>query len=133
MAKYGIDSELAKLTRQKAPSNIYLYPIINMVMKLSVCTSDEKVTVKKYVTPGYENGKLSTLVMEPKESSGSLPCIVFYHGGGLLLKASGAHCQIAKWYAELAKCKVVLQITDYCLKINILFLWKIATVRISGY
>ena len=111
MTKYKIDSELAKLARQKAPSNIYLYPIVNMVMKLSACTSDDKVTVKKYMTPGYENGKLSTLVIEPKNNSDILPCIVFYHGGGFLLKASRAHYQIAKWYAEMAKCKVVF--TDY--------------------
>ena len=109
--KYEIDSDLTKIARQKAPSNIYLYPIVNMVMKLSTCTSDDKVAVKKYVTPGYENGKLSTLVIEPREHSGILPCIVFYHGGGFLLKASKAHYQIAKWYAEMAKCKVVF--TDY--------------------
>ena len=111
MTKYKIDSELAKLARQKAPSNIYIYPIVNMVMKLFVCTSDDKVTVKKYMTPGYDGGKLSTLVIEPKNNSGILPCIVFYHGGGFLLKASRAHYQIAKRYAEMAKCKVVF--TDY--------------------
>ena len=32
--KYEIDSELTKLARQKAPSNIYLYPIVDMAMKL---------------------------------------------------------------------------------------------------
>ena len=111
MKKYEIDSELAKLTKQKAPSNIHLYPIVNMAMKLSACESDDKVTVKKYVTPGYKSGKLSTFVIEPKKHSGILPCIVFYHGGGFLLKASRAHYQIAKWYAEMAKCKVVF--TDY--------------------
>lgn len=108
--KYEIDSELTKIARQKAPSNIYLYPIVNMVMKLSTCTSDDKVVVKKYVTPGYENGKLSTFVIEPRKHSGILPCIIFYHGGGFLLKASKAHYQIAKWYAEMAKCKVVFTV-----------------------
>lgn len=107
MEKYEIDSELAKLAKQKAPSNIYLYPIVNMVMKLSTCASDDKVTVKKYAISGYEGGKLSAFVIEPKKSSGILPCIVFYHGGGFLLKASRAHYQIAKWYAEMAKCKVI--------------------------
>lgn len=111
MTKYKIDSELTKLAKQKAPSNIYLYPIVNMAIKLSACTSDDKVTVKKYATPGYNNGKLSTFVIEPRKSSDILPCIVFYHGGGLLLKASRAHYQIAKRYAEMAECKVVL--TDY--------------------
>lgn len=111
MMKYEIDSDLIKVAKQKAPSNIYLYPIVNMVMKLSTCTSDDKVTVTKYVTPGYENGKLSTFLIEPRKHNGILPCIVFYHGGGLLLKASKAHYQIAKWYAEIANCKVVF--TDY--------------------
>ncbi len=111
MMKYEIDSELTKIAKQKAPSNIYLYPIVNMVMKLFTCKSDNKVTIKKYVTPGYEDGKLSTFVIEPKKYSGNLPCIIFYHGGGLLLKASKAHYQIAKWYSEQAKCKVVF--TDY--------------------
>ena len=82
-----------------------------MVMKLSTCTSDDKVIVNKYVTPGYENGKLSTFVIEPRKYSGILPCIIFYHGGGFLLKASKTHYKIAKWYAEMAKCKVVF--TDY--------------------
>ncbi|MCM1166276.1 MAG: alpha/beta hydrolase fold domain-containing protein [Lachnospiraceae bacterium] len=109
--KYKIDRELKKIARNKAPSNIYLYPIVNIAMKLSVCKSDDKVIVNKYVTPGYKNARLSSLVIEPREHSGILPCIIFYHGGGFLLKASKAHYQIAKWYAEKAKCKVVL--TDY--------------------
>lgn len=111
MMKYEIDEGLRKIARQKAPSNIYLYPIVNIVMKLSTCTSDDKVTVSKYITPGYENGKLSTLVIEPRKYCGILPCIMFFHGGGLLLKASKAHYQIAKWYAEMANCKVVF--ADY--------------------
>lgn len=132
MEKYEIDSELAKLAKQKAPSNIYLYPIVNMAMKLSTCASDDKVTVKKYAISGYEGGKRSAFVIKPKKSSGILPCIVFYHGGGFLLKASRAHYQIAKWYAEMAKCKVIFRITDYYLKINILFLLKTAIACISG-
>ncbi|MCM1022492.1 MAG: alpha/beta hydrolase [Prevotella sp.] len=109
--KYKIDGGLQKIARNKAPSNIYLYPVVNAAMKLSVCTSDDKVTVNKYVTPGYENAELSTLTIEPQGRSGVLPCIIFYHGGGLLLKASKAHYRIAKWYAEKAKCKVVF--ADY--------------------
>lgn len=107
MAKYEIDRELTTIARLKAPSNIRLYPIANMVMNLFTCTSDDKVTVRKYVTPGYESGKLSTFVIEPRDPSGILPCIVFYHGGGLLLRAAKAHYQMAKWYAEMAKCKVI--------------------------
>jgi len=109
--KYEIDRELRKIAKQKAPSNIYLYPIVNTVMKRSACTSDDKVTVNTYITPGYENGKLSTFVIEPRKHGGVLPCIIYFHGGGFLLRASKPHYQIAKWYAEMAKCRVVF--TDY--------------------
>jgi len=108
---YKLDSELKKIAKQKAPSNVCLYPFVNIAMSLSRCRSDDKVTVRKAVIPGYKNGKLSALVMEPGGQSGSLPCLLFFHGGGLLLKASKAHYQIAKWYAEKARCKVVL--ADY--------------------
>ncbi len=111
MRKYEVDGELRKIAKQKAPSNIYVYPLVNMVMKLYTCTSDDKVTVNKYVTPGYESGKLSTFVIEPRKHCGILPCIIFFHGGGCLLRASKSHYQIAKWYAERANCKVVF--TDY--------------------
>ncbi len=107
MMKYEIDGELRKIARLKPPSNISLYPILNVVLKLYACTSDDKVTVKKYATPGYENGKLSTFVIEPRNHCGVLPCIIFFHGGGLLLRAAKSHYRFAKWYAEMANCKVV--------------------------
>lgn len=109
--KYNIDKELKKLTKYKGSAVIHLYPLLNIAYQINSCKSDGRVTVTKYSTPGYNGGELSTLVIEPKQCADKLPCIVFYHGGGFLLKASKAHYQIAKWYAEKANCKVVF--TDY--------------------
>lgn len=111
MMKYNIDKELKKLTKYKGSAVIRLYPLLNIAYQINSCRSDDRVTVNKYSTPGYNGGELSTLVIEPKQCADTLPCIVFYHGGGFLLKASKAHYQIAKWYAEKANCKVVF--TDY--------------------
>ena len=47
-------------------------------------------------------------MIEPRDVEEKLPCIVFYHGGGLILKAAEPHYQFAKWYAEKVKCRVVL-------------------------
>ncbi len=77
----------------------------------TVCKSDEKVIAKEYDIPGYENYRLKTLVLEPRDTDEILPCIVFFHGGGIMLKAVEAHYQFAKWYVEKTRCKVVL--TDY--------------------
>lgn len=109
--KYNIDKELKKLARYKGSAVIRLYPLLNIAYQTNTCKSDNRVTVNKYSTPGYNGVELSTLVIEPKQCTDKLPCIVFYHGGGFLLKASQVHYQIAKWYAEKANCKVVL--TDY--------------------
>lgn len=109
--KYNIDKELKALTRYRGSAVIRLYPLLNIAYQANSCRSDDRVTVNRYSTPGYNGAELSTLVIEPKQCTDKLPCIVFYHGGGFLLKASKAHYQIAKWYAERANCKVVL--TDY--------------------
>ncbi len=109
--KYNIDKELKNLAKYKGSAVVRLYPLLNIAYQINGCKSDDRVTVNKYSTPGYNGVKLSTLVIEPKQSTDKLPCIVLYHGGGFLLKASKAHYQIAKLYAEKANCKVIL--TDY--------------------
>lgn len=109
--KYGIDRELKKITRLKIPENIKLIPLMNAIISLSKCKSDDQVRVSQYTTPGYNGANLKTLVIEPSNSNENLPCMVFFHGGGFMLKASHAHYQIAKIYAEKIPCKVVY--TDY--------------------
>ena len=106
--KYPLAKELKFLEHMSLIPNIHIYPFINIFVGLIPCKSDDKVSVTKIKTPGYEGYKLSTLVIEPKGCSEKLPCIVFYHGGGIILKAMKAHYQFAKWYAEKAKSKVIL-------------------------
>ena len=115
--KYNINKELLKITKQKAPSNIKLYPFINFAMKyMYKCKADDAVNVVQYEIAGYMDAKLKTYVIEPRGCKEELPCIVYYHGGGFLLRASGAHYEIAKWYAKRANCKVVY--VDYRLAPN---------------
>lgn len=104
---YPLHEELKLLEKQKMPANPKLLPIMNMVMNIFKCKSDDKVTVTKRKTPGYEGAMLTTYVIEPKEIREPLPCLVFFHGGGFMLKASGAHYQLAKEYAFRTPCKVI--------------------------
>lgn len=105
--KYLIDEELKKLERIKLFPNIHVYPFVNLFMGLKRCRTDEKVTVRKICVPGYQEHIIKTLVIEPGQCPAKLPCIIFFHGGGLLLKADKSHYQLAKWYAEKANCKVI--------------------------
>lgn len=111
MMKYEIENELRKIARLKPPANIGFYPVGNLFLRFFSCKSDEKIRVRRYLMNGFEGGKLTTFVISPRDCDRVLPCIVFYHGGGLLLRASGPHYRIAKWYAEKAKCRVVF--ADY--------------------
>lgn len=106
--KYNIDNELKNIVKFQGSIVCNLYPLLNMFYKANRCKSDDKVTVKKYSTPGYRDATISTLIIEPKRCEDNLPCIMFFHGGGFLLKASNVHYKIAKMYAEKANCKVVL-------------------------
>ena len=108
--KYNIDPELALISKIKMPGNPKLLPLINRAIRLFKCESDEKVTVKKYRLRGYEKAEIFARVIEPKQVENPekpLPCLVFFHGGGFMLKASGGHYKIAKEYAYRVPCKVV--------------------------
>lgn len=109
--KYDIDRELKKVTWLKTPENIKIFPMMNIFLSLFKCNSDDHVRVSRYRTPGYQGAELQTLVIEPWHSEGNLPCVVFFHGGGFMLKASYVHNRMAKMYAERLPCKVVY--TDY--------------------
>jgi len=108
---YPIDKELHSLYLHKLPANIKFYSTMNGILQMFKCESDDKVNVSVYETPGYQNGIIKTYVIEPKNTDQDLPCLLLFHGGGFLLRASEAHYKIAKEYTQKLLCKVV--IVDY--------------------
>ena len=111
MSKYDIDPELAGIARLKMPNAPALLPLMNRIISFSKCRSDDTVAVTRHQTPGYGGASLDTLVIEPAHHTGELPCMVLFHGGGFVLKASFAHHSMAKLYAARLPCRVVY--TDY--------------------
>ena len=105
--KYPLDEELRPLLMQKMPNTTRLLNIMNQVLLMYKCKSDDKVNVTEYEFEGYQGALRSLLVIEPKDVEKELPCIVFFHGGGFMLRTSGAHYQLAKEYAATLPCKVV--------------------------
>ena len=111
MSKYDIDPELAGIAKLKMPDNPTLLPMMNKIIGFSKFRSDDAVVVTLHKTPGYDGASLDTLVIEPVHHEGELPCMVLYHGGGFVLKASFAHHSMAKLYAASLPCRVIY--TDY--------------------
>lgn len=101
--------ELASLAKMKPPIYKPLLPLMNAAMKkMFLCESDEVVDVTSCEIEGYAGAKIIVHIIEPKSVEKTiLPCMVFYHGGGFILRASGAHYEIAKEYAIRLNCKVV--------------------------
>ena len=105
--KYKLDEELRLLEKLKMPANEKLLPAMNMLIRNFKCKSDDNVNVTEYNISGYEGTELSVLAIEPKNVQDVLPCMVFFHGGGFMLKASFSHYEIAKEYSAKLSCKVI--------------------------
>ena len=84
--KYPIDKELKSISIYSGSMVGRLYPMVNFAYGFIKCKSDDFVNVKKFSTPGYDGAEISTLVIEPRKYEGSLPCIMFFHGGHTILQ-----------------------------------------------
>ncbi len=106
--RYPIDKDLRILQLNKLPLNANIYPLFNLFMSVIFsCKADDNVNVTCLRIPGYKGASLKTYVIEPKEVDGPLPCLVYFHGGAFMLKASGSHYKLAKEYVKRLHCKVV--------------------------
>lgn len=105
--KYPLSPELSKLKYVKTPKNIYLYPFVNLYLRLFTIRPDDKALVEKIRIPTEDGSYIRAFVISPKGQEDKLPCLIHFHGGGFLIKASGAHCKMAKLYAEKTPCKVI--------------------------
>lgn len=105
--KYPLDKDLRLIARLKVPANVKLAAAMSKATKVFKCKTDDKVNVMEHLIDGYGGEKIKTYVIEPKEFDGDLPCLVFFHGGGFVMGASGGHYKLAKEYAEKVPCKVV--------------------------
>ena len=94
--KYQISKELKSISIFSGSMVGRLYPMVNFAYGFIKCKSEDFVSVKKYSTPCFDGAEISTLIIEPCQYEGLLPCIMFFHGGGFLMRASAAHYQIAK-------------------------------------
>ena len=119
--KYDIDPELHKIAKFKIPRSPKLLMAMNRMLRVFRCKSDDLVTVRGGLIPGYRGEKIPAYIIEPKleQNDGeALPCLVYFHGGAFMLKASAAHYRLAKEYAAKGLCKVIFadffQISGRC-------------------
>ena len=79
--------------------------------------ADGKTLLEKTVViSGYDGAKIKLRIFEPAERGKSLPCIVYFHGGGFLYALQGHQVQMSMTFAEKVRCKVV--VVDYRLSLD---------------
>lgn len=105
--KYPLDEELKSLERHKIPAKLRLIPMMNAISSRFKCESDTNVIVSEYDIAGYEGEMINTLVIEPRNTESKLPCLVYFHGGGFMLKSTAINQQTVKEYVAKTPCKVV--------------------------
>lgn len=77
---------------------------------MNVNHSDGMVNVRR-MEIDVACGGIKALLYEPKGCKGSLPLLVYYHGGGFVYKAAPYHFRLVKEYCVRASCKVLM--VDY--------------------
>lgn len=70
-----------------------------------------KVSVRHLRIPTTDNERIPAVLYEPKSMMKNAPCLIYFHGGGFILKASAYQYIMARQYAERTPCKVLF--VDY--------------------
>lgn len=108
--KYEIDSSYRFLKHIKTPMNPFLLQCVNgfLTMCPKGMMSTKSLKIKKKKIPSSIAGHILTYHIEPKDSQEkSLPCLLFFHGGGFVMKGFYHHYRMARIFAKAVPCKVI--------------------------
>lgn len=114
MKKYDIAKDFELISKVKFPLNEDKLDTYNLLIDLIIpkgMKSNEDLNIEKREILTYDNKEINIYIIEPKESTGKLPCLIYLHGGGFMFKSSTHQYKLAKTYAEEAHCKVIF--VDY--------------------
>ena len=104
--RYSIDKSFGLFSRVTPPLSRGVLMVARAV--LSVMPKGLRGGVRARRVQGQN---FRALLIEPKDCAGTLPCLVYFHGGGFVFKAAGYHYRNTKNYCLGARCKVLF--VDY--------------------
>lgn len=108
MSQYPISKEFFPFTYLKPPMNEPFLKLAALGMKTpKFLYQDYLLDVQRYEVKSYDQEEIEVFVISPKNCDDLLPCLLYFHGGGFVLKAASYHYQNAMTYAKECPCKVV--------------------------
>ena len=113
MSKYNINSDLKKLENMETGLKLSMLPVINMILEISfnVKKTLKGIKLTKKKIPGYQDALIKLKIFEPDSVEDPAPCLIYFHGGGFMLKAAVYHKNLICKYALKTPCKVIF--VDY--------------------
>ena len=110
---YPIHPDFAPLAKLNPPLNRTILPVMQKSMGAlwSMEKSGDGVIVTKVEIPLDQKHSMRALLYSPEGCSGTLPCLIYYHGGGFVFNAAPYHFLNAREYCRGAKCRVLF--VDY--------------------
>lgn len=107
--KYDIHPDFAKLkiSPRLTPGALRMSSHF-MKLMLSFVRVPKDVAVRRMNVIGYKGLPVPTEIYMPKERSGKLPCLLYFHGGAFCFSAAPYHKQLAIRYARETGCAVAL-------------------------
>lgn len=68
---------------------------------------DKHVEARKARFISFDKAEVEVILFRPRGVEGTLPCLVYYHGGAFYFGAAWYHYRMARQYAVKARCQVV--------------------------
>lgn len=109
--KYPIKKDFKFFRKFHPLINKATLTIINFVLTLLPKRRDKRVAKRKIEIAMPDGFVLKAYLFEPQNARGNLPCLVYFHGGGFIMRNAPCHVKAANAYCLRAKCKVLF--VDY--------------------
>ena len=109
--KYKYQKDLQIYSKVKLPLNNSLFLKIinkNSDKMFRRAKANENVNVEHLVCKCSDGYSMKCLLFSPKVHTGKLNLIIFYHGGGFMVKSSKHHFVLARLLSEKLNCGVLL-------------------------
>lgn len=109
MSNYPIHKDFKKLDNKSLPLYPALLPVLNTFLGVMTkrATLPDSIQLTKQMVAGYKNEEINLTIFEPKNIQKPAPCLVYFHGGGFVLKEAPYHRKLLADYAIEANCIVI--------------------------
>ncbi|MBC2580960.1 alpha/beta hydrolase [Clostridium sp. DJ247] len=119
--KYDISpdfEEVIRLARDTEEETLELFQQINMLGNslLKKNETDNKVKITKEKIKSFDGEEIEIQVFEPHNIEDNAPCLVYYHGGGFILRVFEYQISFIREYSLKVGCKVIF--VDYRLAMD---------------